>query len=245
MRNRIILSLSILLLINSCQTADFGLSTPEPTALPTSTPIPVPPTEEVSGEAIDPAISSAKYEGFFQEVDRSGAVGIAIGDANAPVTLVEYADFSCPHCFNMYPVIGQLIDEYASEGKLRVVLKPISFVNPPYSVPAAQAALCAAEQSRGWEMVDQIWDVGANIGPNAYTQSIFEERIGVLGLDVDIFTDCFTSPDTEADIVAVGDEAVALGINGVPAVLINRKSIPLTEDMYDALAEEIEVQLGE
>lgn len=237
MRSQTILSLIALVLVVSCQVAGIGAATPEPTAIPTLTPA-------TGGEAANPTTSSTSYEGLFQEVDRSGAVGLAIGNQGAPVTLVEYSDFSCPHCFNMYPVIGQLIGEYAANGDLRVILKPISFVNPTYSVPAAQAALCAAEQGKGWEMVDQIWDVGENNGPQTYTQDVFEERVGMLGLDVDSFAGCFTSPDTAADIEAVIAEAVELGIDGVPALLVNEKNIPLAEDMYDVLVKEIEAQLG-
>lgn len=240
MRSQSLFSLVVLMLVSSCQIASIGAGTPEPTAAPTSAPVPEAPAEETTGQTI-PSIS---YEGLFQEVDRSGAIGIAIGDANAPVTLVEYSDFSCPHCFNLYPVIGQLIDEYASDGRLRVILKPISFVNPPYSAPAAQATLCAAEQSKGWEMIDQIWDIGGTIGLYAYTQEIFEARAGRLGLDVDSFTDCFTSPDSAVDVETVIDEAMASGINGVPAVFINEKSIPLAKDMYDVLVKEIEARLG-
>lgn len=240
MRNRIILSIAGLMVIGACQMAGIGAPAPEPAAAPTNEPA----AEASSEETTSQTTTSISYEGLAQEIDRSGAVGLAIGDASAPVTLVEYADFSCPHCYNMYFVIGQMIGEYASDGRLRVVLKPISFVNPPYSAPAAQAALCAAEQGKGWEMVDQIWDIGSTLGTNAYDQAIFDERVETLGLNVDAFDECFTSPDTAADVQAVIDEAAALGIKGVPALFINEKPIPLDEDMYEALIKEIEAQPG-
>jgi len=237
MTKRLFISLVVLMLIGACQIPGMGTATPLPTAVPTS--------DTSSEEASGPVLPAISYEDLTQEIDRSGAVGIAIGDADAPVTLVEYSDFSCPHCFNLYPVIGQLIEDYAAHGNLRVVLKPISFVNPTYSEPAARAAVCAGEQGKGWDMVDQIWNIGSSLGPYAYEQEIFEGRVGDLGLDVDAFSDCFTSPDTAADVQAVIDEAMELGINGVPALFVNEKPVQLAEDVQEVMTREIEAQLGQ
>jgi protein-disulfide isomerase len=245
MRHRIILSLAVLLLVSACQVPGMAAPTPSPTPEPTATVTSQPAAEPSTEEATEPVLPSMSYEGLSQEIDRSGAVAIAIGDESAPVTLVEYSDFSCPHCFNLYPVIGQLIEEYAPEGQIRVLLKPISFVNPEYSKPAAQAAVCAGEQGKGWEMIHEVWNIGSTLGPYAYSQEIFEERVDTLGLDTASFTDCFTSTETAADVEAVGEEAMESGVNGVPAVFLNDKSIPLAEDMYAVLVKEIEAQLGQ
>jgi protein-disulfide isomerase len=232
MKKRIVIGLGILILAGACQLPGGLLASPTATAIPTEIPVANSDTVSVS------------YEGYHQEIDRTGSVGIAIGSPDAPVTVTEYADFSCPHCFNMYPTVQQIIAEYATDGRVRVVLKPIAFVNPPYSTYAAQATLCAAEQGKGWEMVDQVWDVGSENGPGGYTQAAFEERADALGLDVAAFSTCYTSSQTEADVQAIIDDALQSGIDGVPALFVNKKSVPLAEDMYDALVKEIEAALG-
>ena len=96
------------------------------------------------------------YEGISQTIDQTGAVGFALGKADSPVTLVEYSDFSCPHCYALAPTIHRLIREYVRDGRLRIVYKPISFVSPPASTLAAQAAVCAGNAGRFWQMHDGI-----------------------------------------------------------------------------------------
>ena len=51
---------------------------------------------------------SYSYDGLGQEIDQTGAVGLALGDKSAPVTLTEYSDFSCPHCHEIIPTIQLL-----------------------------------------------------------------------------------------------------------------------------------------
>ena len=101
-------------------------------------------------------------------------LAFAIGNPEARVTVVEYSDFSCPHCNDLSPAIERLIQEYVREGDVRVIYKPVVFVYPERSVPAGlAAAVCAAEQDKFWEMHDAIWEISSSVvGADAYTQEL-------------------------------------------------------------------------
>ncbi len=165
---------------------------------------------------------ASDYEGLTQEIDTTGlGVGLSIGDPQAPNVLVEYSDFSCPHCYDLGTVVDRIIQEDVRAGRLRIIFKPVSIINPPYSTEAAKAAICAARQGRFWEMHDQIWMVSQLSGPGAYSESAFTESAAIVGLDVEEFTACYRSAQTAADADAVNDEAAALGINGTPTMFFN------------------------
>jgi protein-disulfide isomerase len=83
--------------------------------------------------------------------------GIALGRPDAPVTLVEYADLQCPYCAqwsrDTFPAV---VDEYVRSGRVRVVLRGLSFLGPD-SETALRAALAAGEQDRLWDVVHGLF----------------------------------------------------------------------------------------
>lgn len=188
------------------------------------------------------------YDVYTQEADRSeDAVGYAIGSPDAPATLVEYSDFSCPHCFDLSVVMHDVIDEYVADGSVRVVFKPISFVNPPYSAPAAAAAVCAGEQGKFWEMHDQIWALYEQTGPGAYVPSNLNSAAQAIGLDTTEFRRCYNDSETASEVTAVITEAQSKGITGTPTMFLNGEPLPYrgAEVAYTDIANAIEAVAGE
>jgi protein-disulfide isomerase len=188
----------------------------------------------------------ADYSGLSQAIDNSGAIGFAIGEETAPITLVEYSDFSCPHCHDLAGAIERLIQKYGRDGSLRVVFKPVSFVSPPYSFPAAQAAVCAGEQGKFWEMHDQLWSLYESKSSIGYTRPNLVDSAAAIGLDQDQFEACYSSEDTLAEVQGVLDEVEALGIQGTPALYVNGQPIGFLgpEAFYEQMAQVIEAQVG-
>lgn len=164
-----------------------------------------------------------------QSIDTgSGTVGFAIGDPDAPVTVEEFADFSCPHCHNMAPAIARIIEEYVPQGSVRVVIRPIIFVNPDTSLPAALAGYCTAQQGMFWEMHGEIWDLFETGGAAAYTEANLTARAASIpGLDSDAFSTCYNDPASEEAINAVLEEASERGVDGVPAIFVNGQRVRL------------------
>lgn len=195
----------------------------------------------------EPAVAAVDYTGLNQSVvDLDGAPGLAIGPADAPVTLLEFSDFSCPHCHDLASTMHRIIDEYVRTGNLKLVYVPVSFVNPATSVPAAKAAICAGEQGKFWEMHDQIWAMFDLNGPATYTQSLLTGRANQIGLDQVQFTTCFTSTQVDAQVQAVLTLATARGVNGTPSLFVNDIQVPFTgpDTTYDGLAPAIQAALG-
>lgn len=186
------------------------------------------------------------YEDIEQSVDTSlGAPGYAIGDRDAPVTLVDYSDFSCPHCADLAPIVGRLIDEYVKDGRLRIVYMPVSFINPLSSPSASRAVVCASDQGRGWEMIDRVWAVYSSSGTGGYTRGTLSRQAEELGLEADEFNTCYDSDETAEIITAINSAANEQDIDGTPTVIVNDQQVPYTgpDRMYDTLVDAIEAAL--
>jgi protein-disulfide isomerase len=77
------------------------------------------------------------------------------GDPGAPVTIVEFSDFQCPHCKHAQPVLERLLEEFP---QLKIYFKhyPITRAHP-YAQGAAQAAVAAGKQGKFWQMHDKLF----------------------------------------------------------------------------------------
>src|SRR4051812_47478292 len=86
-----------------------------------------------------------------------GARDHAQGPADAPVTLVEYGDYECPHCGRAYPIIKEVQRRLGL--KLRFIFRnfPLS-ESHPHAQQAAEAAEAAAAPGRFWEMHDMLYE---------------------------------------------------------------------------------------
>jgi protein-disulfide isomerase len=102
----------------------------------------------------------------------------AEGNADAPVTLVEYGDYECPHCGRAYPIVKAVQRRLGDE--LRFVFRNFPLRNiHPHAEHAAEAAEAAATQGRFWEMHDAIFENQAALGDHdlaRYAEAIGLER---------------------------------------------------------------------
>jgi len=193
------------------------------------------------------ANNSDIYAEFTQEIVEldNGTTGVALGPEDAPVTVYEYGDFSCPHCFEFSSFFDEAVAEYAPTGDVRFVLVPIIFVNPPTSVKAGGAYYCAAQQGKGFEMHDELWRIFAVQGRNGYTDDNLLGRARVVELDVDEFRQCYDDEATSELLIGISEAASASGVNATPSVFVNdeRLQFPSTETMGRRLMEAIEAAL--
>ena len=136
------------------------------------------------------------------------------GPAEAPVTLVEYADFECPYCGLAEPVVRELLAGY---GDLRYVWRhlPLTDVHP-HALLAAEGAEAAARQGKFWEMHDQLLD-----HQGALTARDLIRYAGGLGLDIERFTRDLRNHVGEAKIAADVDSADLSGVSGTPTFFVN------------------------
>ena len=167
---------------------------------------------------------------------------ISDGPKNAPLQLVEYADFQCPSCKLYYPIVKQLQKDF--QGKLLFVYRffPLSNIHPN-AVNAAEAALAANKQGKFWEMHDKLFDTQTDWAESNTARNTFVQYATQLGLDKDQFTKDFNDPATEKFIKDAENADLDLGLNGTPTFFLNGKEIALPNG-YDAFKQLLQGQLG-
>ena len=96
------------------------------------------------------------------------------GDPKAPVTIVEFSDFQCPHCKRAQPALEKLLDEYRGQVKLYFKNYPIRAMHPD-AVPAAAAAMAAGKQGKFWAYHDRLFATNQEAFPPALLEKIAVE----------------------------------------------------------------------
>jgi protein-disulfide isomerase len=142
------------------------------------------------------------------------AKGPARGPAGAPVTIVEFSDFQCPYCGREVPVIDRLMKEY--DGKVRLVFRHFPLDFHPFAEKAAEAAVCAAEQGKFWELHDKMFSNQQKLAVDdlkGYAKSV--------GVDAAKFDKCLDSGEKKPQIDADQKAGTEAGVNGTPAFFIN------------------------
>jgi protein-disulfide isomerase len=149
----------------------------------------------------------------------TGADDPVKGAATAPVTIVEFSDFQCPFCSRVNPTLKQVEDKYGD--KVRVVFRNFPLLQiHPFASKAAEAASCAADQGKFWEMHDKLFANQQKLAVDDLKAHATE-----LGLKADVFNQCLDSGKKEAEWKKDMDEGASYGLTGTPAFFINGRLI--------------------
>lgn len=150
-----------------------------------------------------------------------------LGNKNAKVTVIEFADFRCPFCERFYQQAeGQLLKEYVNTGKARFIFKHYAFLGPQ-STWASEAAECAAEQGKFWEYHNWLYN---NQAPESnlayYSKANLTKYAGqVSGINTGQFAACLNSDKYASRVSADLSQGQAAGVTGTPTVFINGQKI--------------------
>ncbi len=159
-----------------------------------------------------------------------------LGAKNAPVTLVEYADYECPYCQQVYPTLRKL--EHDFDGKLSVVFKDCPLPMHSHARKAAEAAICAGSQGKFWEYHNILFE-----NPGKLETSQLKDDAKTLGLNTSDFDKCLDSGAEAAKVQKGVQEAQELGLTGTPSFFINGHYYSGAMK-YDALREVVEQELA-
>jgi len=143
------------------------------------------------------------------------------GDINAPVTIIEFSDYECPFCVRFYSqTFKQIDDTYIKTGKVRFVYRdfPLSFHNNAQK--AAEAAECAGEQGKYYEMHNKLFEEGVLGGVTS-----FKKYAEDLGLNTAEFNSCLDTGKFEQEIQKDIQDGASAGVSGTPAFFINGREI--------------------
>jgi len=159
------------------------------------------------------------------------------GTANAPVTIVEFADYECPYCQQIQPVVDKLLADYS--GKVAFAFKDFPLPNHAHAQKAAEAAHCAEAQGKYWELHDVMFST------HQLETSQIKEAAKGLRLDSDAFGKCLESGAKSEVVKSHFEESQALGLPGTPAFFVNGRLInPNGTVSYDTLKNLVEEELA-
>ncbi len=176
----------------------------------------------------------------------------SLGDEEAPVTIIEFADFQCPSCKQFHDdTFSFLLERYIATGKVRFIYRDLPLTeNHAWSFKAAEAAECADEQAKFWEFHELIFtnqhaltslqqpvstatsttttitqnnkNILVNIAPIIAS---LKQLAAELGLDTTQFNACLDTSKQRSEVEKDRADAASAGIIATPTLFINGKKV--------------------
>jgi protein-disulfide isomerase len=140
------------------------------------------------------------------------------GPADAPVEIVVFSEFECPHCARLSPVLNDIAEAFPET--VRVVYKHFPLRRHEMSQPAALAAYAAQRQGKFWEYHHRLYE-----NFNELTPEFLAEAAEALELDMERFENDRNSAEAMAAVQRDLAHAREAGVRGVPAVYVNGRSL--------------------
>src|SRR5258708_1364396 len=124
-----------------------------------------------------------------------------LGNKDAKVTVVEFADFRCPFCERWFTdVEGNLKKDYVDTGKVKFAFRHFAFLGPASTV-AANAAECANEQNKFWDFNDYLYkNQPPESDTSMYTVDNMTQVAGTMGMNTDQFRNCLSTNKYQSKI---------------------------------------------
>lgn len=151
----------------------------------------------------------------------SGAYAAAVGPEDAPVTVREFADYTCPHCARFAALPGPALKrDYARAGQVRFLFYDFPLRRQGNSIPSALAARCAGAQDRYWDMHDLLFSEQQEWVRDSSPEDRFADYARELGLDMGAFNECYSNRRFLEEIMASRRYGDQLGVTGTPALIV-------------------------
>lgn len=144
-----------------------------------------------------------------------------LGDPNAPLTIVQFADFQCVYCgIFSREIMPDLMKTYVDTGKVKFEWRHFPIFGEQ-SYAAAHASACAHEQYAFWAYHDILYGVGGTESDAAGTTDEFVDIASSLNLNIEQFRTCFTEQRYAGQIDSDYNEGRAQNVTGTPSFMIN------------------------
>ncbi|MDU5854667.1 MAG: thioredoxin domain-containing protein, partial [Varibaculum cambriense] len=149
----------------------------------------------------------------------------AIGDPKAPVTMIQFSDFSCPMCYQYESAVFPKLKPYIDNGTLRIEFNNLSiFASQYHSDLGAAGSIAAAKQGKFWEYLLNATKLAAQDGNGhiSWNKELVTQVAQASGVsDLARFNQDFAATETAATIENESSHAHAVGLSGTPAFFIN------------------------
>ncbi len=181
----------------------------------------------------------------------SGSMGIgvgsfqALGQASAPVTIVQFSDFQCPYCGALFSgAEASIRANYVNSGKVKIYFRnyPLSF--HPNALPGAIAAGCAAEQNQFWAMHDKLFSNQGTWSEASDPTPYFYQYASAIGLDNASFASCIAKQTPLGLIQADQADGSSYGVQGTPASFVIVPKSDISNATISAAVDSLNQQYG-
>ncbi len=195
------------------------------------------------------------YAGADQPTQPTGPVDVSVGklpllgNKDAKVTIVEFSDFQCPFCKQLFDeALPQIKKEYIDTGKAKLAYRhyPLTSIHPN-AQKAAEASECANAQDKFWEYHDILFTNQADWESLSASEALnkFVEYANTIGINGETLRECVSSDSMAKRVQADIDDGSKVGVDGTPASFVNGMlisgAVPFSEfktQIDAALAEE-------
>lgn len=183
-----------------------------------------------NGEAAESAAQVGEDGAFYGDY--------VVGDENAPITLVEYASFTCGHCASFHKLVyPKLMENYIEPGKVKFVFR--HYVRDGADVAASVVARCQGKERFG-AMKDLFFDRQAQWLSGVKTIEDAMDNLAAVarraGVSRAEFDRCMANQDIQNHVIEMTREgADQFEITGTPTLVMNGEVLPLEANRYEEL----------
>jgi protein-disulfide isomerase len=178
------------------------------------------------GEQSGPVVGTQAVQKRFAGIPQDG---LTLGNPDAPVTLVEFADLQCPFCKQASDgSLPTLVDKYVRPGKLKIEFRNFAILGPD-SEKAARALQGAAEQGKAWQFIDTFY-LNQGEENTGYVTDEFIRRIARgAGAEPEAIVKISNDANANETLDEARADAEKFGVDSTPSFLIGRDGQPLTQ----------------
>jgi protein-disulfide isomerase len=145
------------------------------------------------------------------------------GNPDAAVKVIAFEDFQCPGCAyfsrNLAPILER---DYINTGRVQFIFHELPLTNiHPNAVAAAEAARCAGDQGKFWEMHDQLFNNQSLWAQLSSPLNTFSGYAGIIGINRTTFEACMQAGTHREAILTAAKDAATLGVQATPSFSVN------------------------
>lgn len=162
---------------------------------------------------------------------RTSDGGFVVGSPNAPITLIEFADFACSHCQEYHPIVVKYLQEYVATGKAKFEYRMVPTAGGQLSYYTGQLLECAENQKAGafWKGYDLMYAYATS---GRYTQDVGRLMANDLGLNYSALLTCAADAQQVQTDVNFSSQ---MGVTGTPATLVRYNDGPAQTIIYQGI----------
>jgi protein-disulfide isomerase len=177
------------------------------------------------------AVTNYLLESQYSNLESANA-SATMGPPDAPIQIVEFADFECPFCRDAQAVLIRVMSRWP--GKIRLTYRHLPLERHANAFFAAKAAVCAGAQGKFWPFVEQAFAEGADLAPSG-----LDAIATNLNVNSAEFAACLKSKEAEDQVRHDISAARDAGVGGTPALFVNRKPVSSAASLEATIEEEL------